>query len=29
VHSLEQIKVSDLMALLARIHVDRRADEER
>src|SRR5246500_4367519 len=29
VHSLEQIKVRDLMALLARIHVDRRADEER
>jgi 2-methylcitrate dehydratase len=29
VHSLEQIKVWDLMALLARIHVDRRADEER
>jgi 2-methylcitrate dehydratase len=29
VHSLEQIKVRDLMALLARIHVDRRAEEER
>jgi 2-methylcitrate dehydratase len=28
VHSLEQIKVRDLMAPLARIHVDRRAEEE-